>query len=43
MLLLIAGLQIMLTGILAEVIVRIYYRLGDDEGYFVRRTWDGGA
>ena len=42
MLLLIAGLQILLTGILAEVIVRIYYRLGDTEGYIVRRTWGGG-
>jgi hypothetical protein len=40
MLLLIAGLQILLTGILAEIIVRIYYRLGDAEGYVVRRTWE---
>lgn len=43
MLLLTAGLQILLTGILAEIIVRIYYRLGDSEGYIVRRTWGGGS
>lgn len=43
MLLLLAGLQIMLTGILAEVIVRIYFRLGDNDSYVVRRTWGRGA
>lgn len=40
MMLFVASLQILLTGILAEVIVRIYYRLGDAEGYVVRRSWD---
>ena len=43
MLLLLAGLQIMLTGILAEIIVRIYFRLDQSEGYVVRQTWGGGA
>ena len=43
MLLLLAGLQILLTGLLAEIIVRIYYRLGETEGYIIRRTWGGGA
>jgi len=42
MLLFIAGLQILLTGILAEIIVRIYYRLGDADGYVIRRTWERG-
>jgi glycosyltransferase involved in cell wall biosynthesis len=40
MMLSLAALQILLTGILAEIIVRIYYRLGDAEGYVVRRAWD---
>ena len=40
MMLFVAALQILLTGILAEIIVRIYYRLGDAEGYVVRRAWD---
>ena len=40
MILFVAALQILLTGILAEIIVRIYYRLGDAEGYVVRRAWD---
>ena len=43
MLLFTAGLQILLAGILAEVVVRIYYRLSDAEGYFVRRTWERDA
>ena len=40
MMLFVAALQILLTGILAEIIVRIYYRLNDAEGYVVRRSWD---
>lgn len=39
MMLLVAGLQILLAGILAEIVVRIYYRLGDEDGYVVRRIW----
>jgi glycosyltransferase involved in cell wall biosynthesis len=35
----IAALQILLTGILAEILVRIYYRMDNAEGYVVRRTW----
>jgi hypothetical protein len=40
MLLILGGLQILLTGILAEILVRIYYRSGQtQEGYVVRREW----
>jgi glycosyltransferase involved in cell wall biosynthesis len=42
MLLLVAALQIVLTGLLAEIIVRIYYRVGGAGPYFVRRTWKAG-
>jgi hypothetical protein len=37
--LLLSSLQIMLVGILAEVLVRIYYRLGGSEAYVVRKEW----
>jgi glycosyltransferase involved in cell wall biosynthesis len=37
--LLLSSLQIMLVGILAEVLVRIYYRLGGSEAYVIRKEW----
>jgi glycosyltransferase involved in cell wall biosynthesis len=37
--LLLSALQIFLVGILAEVLVRIYYRLGGSEAYVIRREW----
>jgi len=37
--LLLSSLQLMLVGILAEVLVRIYYRLGGSEAYVIRREW----
>jgi hypothetical protein len=42
-LLLLASLQIMLTGIVAEILVRIYYRTGGAESYVVRREWTGAS
>jgi glycosyltransferase involved in cell wall biosynthesis len=39
MLLLLAALQILMTGILAEILVRIYYGLRQEQGYVVRREW----
>ena len=34
-----SALQLMLTGILAEILVRVYYRSSGSEGYVVRREW----
>lgn len=34
-----AALQIFMTGILAEILVRIYYSRTGDQGYVVRRQW----
>ena len=34
-----AALQIFMTGILAEILVRIYYSRTGDQGYVVRREW----
>lgn len=39
-LLLLAALQILLTGIVAEILVRIYYSVSRDHGYVVRREWN---
>lgn len=39
-LLMLGGLQTLLTGIVAEVMVRIYYRSGQIEQGFVRREWN---
>jgi glycosyltransferase involved in cell wall biosynthesis len=38
-LLMISGLQVLLTGIVAEVLARIYYRTGTAESYVIRREW----
>jgi len=38
-LLVLASLQVMVAGILAEVLVRIYYRSGGAESYVVRHEW----
>jgi glycosyltransferase involved in cell wall biosynthesis len=43
LLLLMAGLQLLLAGILAEIIVRIYYGITGNNGYVVRREWSGGV
>ncbi|MGH9315479.1 MAG: glycosyltransferase family 2 protein [Vicinamibacterales bacterium] len=41
MILILGGLQILLTGILAEILVRIYYQSGQaQQGYVVRREWN---
>jgi glycosyltransferase involved in cell wall biosynthesis len=40
-LLMLGGLQIVMTGILAEILVRIYYQSGQtQQGYVVRREWN---
>ena len=41
-LLLLGALQILLTGIVAEILVRIYYTVSRDHGYVVRREWTSG-
>src|SRR5262245_37866514 len=35
-----AALQILLTGLLSEILVRVYYRSSDTPSYVVRREWD---
>jgi len=40
-LLVLASLQVMLAGILAEVLVRIYYRAGGAQSYVIRNEWRG--
>jgi glycosyltransferase involved in cell wall biosynthesis len=41
MILILGGLQMLLTGILAEILVRIYYQSGQaQQGYVVRREWN---
>jgi glycosyltransferase involved in cell wall biosynthesis len=42
-LLILAGLQILVAGLLAEILVRIYYRQSGTEGYVVRREWNGST
>ena len=37
----IAAIQLILTGVIAEVLVRLYYNKGNDQ-YHVRRTWNLG-
>jgi glycosyltransferase involved in cell wall biosynthesis len=39
-LLLLGGLQTLLTGILAEILVRIYYQAGHTQQAYVRREWN---
>jgi glycosyltransferase involved in cell wall biosynthesis len=38
-----SSLQVLLTGILAEVIARIFYRTGSGESFVVRREWNASA
>ena len=38
-LLMLASLQVLLTGVLAEILVRIYYRTDATEGFVVRQEW----
>jgi glycosyltransferase involved in cell wall biosynthesis len=40
-LLVLASVQVMLAGILAEILVRIYFRSGAAESYVVRDEWSG--
>ena len=40
-LLLLASIQILMTGILAEILVRVLFGLGDRRVYAVRREWRG--
>ena len=39
LLLMLAALQLLLAGILAEIIVRIYYGIRGNDGYVIRREW----
>jgi glycosyltransferase involved in cell wall biosynthesis len=41
-LLMLGGLQTLLTGILAEILVRIYYQAGHTQQAYVRREWNQG-
>lgn len=42
-LLMLASVQVMLAGIVAEMVTRVYYRPGGAESYVVRREWDGSS
>lgn len=42
-LLMLSSLQVLLTGILAEVLARIFYRTGTGESFVVRREWNAAA
>ena len=42
-LLMLSSLQVLLTGILAEVLARIFYRTGSGESFVVRREWKAAA
>lgn len=37
-----SSLQVLLTGIVAEVLARIFYRTGGAQSFFVRREWKAG-
>jgi hypothetical protein len=39
-LLMLGGLQTLLTGIVAEILVRIYYQAGQTQQAYVRREWN---
>jgi hypothetical protein len=39
-LLMLGGLQTLLTGILAEILVRIYYQAGHTQQAYIRREWN---
>jgi glycosyltransferase involved in cell wall biosynthesis len=38
-----SSLQVLLTGILAEVLARIFYRTGSAQSFIIRREWSAGA
>jgi hypothetical protein len=42
-LLMLASIQVLLAGILAEVLVRVYYRTGGAESYYVRQEWNASS
>lgn len=42
-LMVLSSLQLLLTGILAEVLARIFYRTGSGESFVVRREWNAAA
>jgi hypothetical protein len=42
-LLLLASVQILMTGILAEILVRVLFGMGDRRVYAVRREWRAEA
>jgi len=42
-LLMLSSLQVLLTGILAEVLARLFYRSGGGESFIVRREWNAAA
>jgi len=42
-LLMLGGLQTLLTGILAEILVRVYYQSGHAQEAYVRREWNRGT
>jgi len=42
-LMVLSSLQVLLTGILAEVLARIFYRTGTGESFVVRREWNATA
>jgi glycosyltransferase involved in cell wall biosynthesis len=42
-LLMLGGLQTLLTGIVAEILVRIYYQAGHTQQAYVRREWNHGS
>jgi glycosyltransferase involved in cell wall biosynthesis len=42
-LLMLAGIQTVLTGILAEILVRVYYQSASTQQAYVRREWNGDS
>ena len=43
LMLMLAALQLLLAGLLAEIIVRIYYGISGNAGYIVRREWSSAS
>jgi hypothetical protein len=41
--LLLTSVQITMTGLLAEILVRVHYGIGDRRVYRVREEWSGTA
>jgi glycosyltransferase involved in cell wall biosynthesis len=42
-LMLLASLQIMLAGLLAEILVRVYYRTTETDGFVIRHEWNASS